>query len=102
MQLNGNDIESDNDGNHSSNHHSGGRNNDAAETDDTAGETVVDESLGKPMGSAGAEDGIIDKYPTGHWTVKMVNEDPEVQEAYHEYIEARVEALAKVNRYFRI
>lgn len=91
MQLNGNDIESDNDDNHSSNHHSGGRNNDVAET-------VVDESLGKPIGSAGAEDGIIDKYPSGNWTVKMINEDPEVQEAYHEYIEARVEALAKVNR----
>lgn len=91
MQLNGNDIESDNDDTHSSNHHSGGRNNDAAET-------VVDESLGKPIGSAGAEDGIIDKYPSGNWTVKMINEDPEVQEAWQEYIKARVEALAKVNR----
>lgn len=91
MQLNGNDIESDNDDNHSSNHHSSGR-------DTAAGETVVDESLGKPLGSAGAEDGIIDKYPSGNWAVKMINEDPEVQEAYHEYIEARVEALAKVNR----
>ena len=30
--------------------------------------------------------------------IKMINEDTEVQEAYHEYIEARVEALAKVNR----
>jgi hypothetical protein len=91
MQLNGNDIESDNNDNHSSNHHSSGRGTDA-------GETVVDESLGKPIGSAGAEDGIIDKYPPGNWTVRMVNEDPEVQEAYQEYIKARVEALAKVNR----
>ena len=97
MQLNGNDIESDNDNNNSGDHNSGG-NNSSTETDDTAAETVVDESLGKPIGSASSEDSIIDKYPSGNWTVKMINEDPEVQEAYHEYIEARVEALAKVNR----
>jgi hypothetical protein len=75
-QLNGNDIESDND----------------------SVETAVDESLGKPIASASAEDGILDKYPSGNWTVKMINEDPEVQEAYHEYVAARVEALAKANR----
>jgi hypothetical protein len=97
MQLNGNDIESDNDDNHSSNHNSDG-NNSSTETDDTTAETVVDESLGKPIGSAGAEDGILDKYPSGNWTVKMINEDPEVQEAYHEYMAARVDALAKANR----
>jgi hypothetical protein len=97
MQLNGNDIVSDND-NNSSNHHSGGKNNNSTETVDTTAETVVDESLGKPIGSAGAEDGILDKYPSGNWTVKMINEDPEVQEAYHEYMAARVDALAKANR----